>query len=86
MKRKHSFWELESGVEGLNSFFDEHLSALEAKLRPVRDKFQSLPENLYIELSCGLFFRSETYPAIHLSSDSLKFFASIGAEIDVDIR
>lgn len=88
MKHKHSFWELESGIERRNSLFDDHISALEAKLRPAQNKFQLLPKNLYIELSCGLFFRSETYPypAIHLSSDSLSFFASIGAEIDIDIR
>ncbi len=87
MKHKHSFWELESGIERSNSLFDEHLSALETKLRPAKDKFRLLPENLYIELSCGLLNWSDGhYPALHLSSDSLKFFASIGAEIDIDVR
>ncbi len=87
MKHKHSIWELESGIESINSLFDDHIGSLEKQLRPIENKFVLLPKDVYIELSCYVISQAEAhYPSIHLSSTSLKFFASIGAEIDVDVR
>ncbi len=87
VKHKHSIWELGSGIEPKNSLFDDHISSLEKQLRPIKDKFALLPADVYIELSCYVMSQAEAhYPSIHLSSASLAFFASIGAEVDVDVR
>ena len=84
---KHNLWELTSGIEPINSYFSDHISALEKQLRPIKDRFSLLPKSSYVELSCYLSSDTElTYPAIHLTSASVQFFASLGAEIDIDVR
>ena len=84
---EHNLWELRSGVPPINSLFATHLTALERQLRPISKRFLLLPKSVYVELSCHVSNQSEySYPSLHLSLDSIRFFAAIGAEIDVDIR
>lgn len=76
-------WLLKSPLDG-SSEIEEQVDALTDVIAPQADRFRDLPDNVCIELSCSVYGH-EYMPAIHFTANQVRFLASLGAEIDVDV-
>ena len=81
---KENYWEVYSGLPR-DASFQEHLTALLARVSPFAENIRSLSGSARVELSCVLYLREAQGPDSWFDSSAVKAIADLGASIDLDI-
>ena len=77
-------WELSSSLP-TSSDIKQHTAALIHKIESHIDKFQDLPKDIEIELSCVVYSYGGDRPAIFFEKEVIRLLGVINAEIDIDL-
>jgi len=82
LKWEKNYWTINSKIDK-NLSLSEHIDDLISKIKPSLDRFMLLVDKCGLEISCEIM--ADSNPEIHFTSEQLKIFSTINAELDIDL-